>query len=292
MSAPSGSVDARVAILETCCRSTAAHSVSLSEGSNMLTADSHVVADAGGHLSPSLGGEGTAYEQKFLVTPHEATQVAAWARGRMFPDPHGDPVRGYRIQTLYLDTPNLETFRRSGWYATRKFRIRRYGDESQVWLERKRKRKDRVRKTRELASPELLMDLRAPESEAGGWFRRECIERQLRPVCEVHYQRLAWSTGGARLTIDENLHARFSEVWRVGDDPDGSVEFDPDLRILELKFRDHMPAIFRILLQEFDLRVTTFSKYRTAVESVVPIDMLGNGPAAIRKDGTISQPEC
>jgi hypothetical protein len=106
-----------------------------------------------------------------------ADQAIAWARGHLAPDPHADPALGdgYRITTLYFDTLALDVFHRQGPDRRRKYRVRRYGSEVLLYLERKLKSGERVRKYRS-AIPEaelsLLSDERADPEWSGDWFRR------------------------------------------------------------------------------------------------------------------------
>src|SRR5215207_6074619 len=90
------------------------------------------------------------YEMKFRVPDEKADQAIAWAREYLAPDPHVDPALGdgYRISSLYLDTPALTVFHQIGPDGRRKYRVRRYGSESLLYLERKLKCDGRVRKYR------------------------------------------------------------------------------------------------------------------------------------------------
>src|SRR5262245_20987903 len=114
---------------------------------------------AGGLESPSLFVAGTgegepgtpaAYELKFLLTEDQAAAATDRVRARLSPDPHADPSLGgaYRTTSIYTDTPRLDVLRRTGDYATSKCRVRRYGASGPVFLERKDKDGNRVRKCR------------------------------------------------------------------------------------------------------------------------------------------------
>jgi hypothetical protein len=227
-------------------------------------------------LSPALTGRAIAYEHKYVVTAEVAQEVAAWANRKLTLDEHADPTEGYRIETLYLDTPRFDTFHRLGRFATRKYRIRRYGDETMVWLERKRKQSGRVRKRRDDHEQSVLQRLAVSAADAVplDWFFTECRAHLLLPVCEVHYRRLAWggrSHGPIRLTIDKEIVAREARGWQVSTESTGAVALLPGFRVVELKFCDSMPTLFRRLLQELPLRPAAFSKYRTAAECVAAI---------------------
>src|SRR6185436_14814912 len=109
-----------------------------------------------------MTARGQASEVKFLISLAVADEIRVWARANMSPDPHGTGPLGdeYRITTIYLDTPELDVLRRSGTGGRGKFRIRRYGDSDDVYLERKVKRQGRVRKLRTLVPRTELEILR------------------------------------------------------------------------------------------------------------------------------------
>ena len=54
----------------------------------------------------------------------------------------------YRVASVYCDTSAFDVFRRSAGFKRRKYRVRRYGDSPELFLERKTKVGDQVRKKR------------------------------------------------------------------------------------------------------------------------------------------------
>ena len=131
-----------------------------------------------------------AYELKFLIDENRSGEVLAWARKFMAPDPHVEPSLGdaYRISSLYLDTQELDAFCHRGSAARSKFRLRRYGDEPAVFLERKRKKRDCVEKRRVPVldtDMRLLQDPDAPPDWTGRWFHKRLRARRLQPICQV-----------------------------------------------------------------------------------------------------------
>lgn len=233
-----------------------------------------------------------AYELKFLIEEAQALQIMAWAREHLDADPHFDPELGdgYLVNSLYLDSPRFEVFHRMEGFRQQKYRLRRYGREDLVWFEQKRKRKGLVRKKRiSVDEPEISnrLVLVADPTWDGNWFRGKVDEQQLRPVCQITYRRFArvkpTDDGHMRLTIDDRLTARPAEGWQVPKGPLEGVGLLDGKRILELKFRGAMPALFRGLVEQQQLQVTSFSKYRTGVEECVPLDTLAGdesqGPA-------------
>src|SRR5262245_20131629 len=81
----------------------------------------------------------SALEIKFLLDPPTAAGVARWARANLAPDTNGGGACGdeYVTTSLYFDNATYDVFHRRGSFGRSKYRIRRYGDESTAFLERK-----------------------------------------------------------------------------------------------------------------------------------------------------------
>jgi hypothetical protein len=224
-------------------------------------------------------------EIKFLVASPLGVQIREWARARLSPDPHGvGPHRDeYHIASIYLDTPERHVFHRRGSYARSKYRLRRYGDAQTVFLERKLRTGTRLAKRRTIVDLDTLSYLEDSDAARGVeatsdaiaadptlWFRRRIALRRLRPECQVQYARTARvgeaTSGPLRLTLDEH-------VTTV---PVNSFDFAagtgaPILvgqMVLELKYSNRVPALFKELIEEFRLTPTAASKYRFAVEAL------------------------
>jgi len=223
-------------------------------------------------------------ELKYCVDPLQADQIRSWAMEHLQGDENCDPAigNGYLVSTLYLDTPELDIFHRRGDVITGKHRIRRYGNETSLWLERKCKSNQVVRKQRCVVDEQLIAavaDL-PRDSDASAtvgavpptaiWFRDRIGKLQLAPTVAVQYLRFARvgtsSRGAVRLTIDQAICGTRADGWLVPSGLADGAALLPDSQILELKFTEHLPAIFKSLLYEFRLRGTSFSKYRTSVE--------------------------
>jgi hypothetical protein len=226
-----------------------------------------------GFESPSLyapGGEGPAYELKFLLDEAQAQAVEAWALRRLALDPHGDPALGgaYRTTSLYCDTPELDVYHRSPSYRRRKFRVRRYGSAPKIFLERKSKWDDRVEKRRTPVPEEELALLAHPMalvSWTGYWFLRRLRLRRLFPACRIVYQRTAYvgmcAEGPLRLTLDRRAHGILTGDWSLAPFQGGLPLLTGQV-ILELKFRSALPVPFKELVRNLRLCPSTVSKYR------------------------------
>jgi len=214
-------------------------------------------------------------EIKFLLTEATGLRVREWARGRLEADPHGAGDHGdeYRVSTLYLDTAARDVFHRRGSYGRSKYRVRRYGDERRVFLERKLRTSARLAKRRTgipLEELHLLQNGALDDHDTITWFRRRVSMRQLEPVCRVSYLRTArfadTADGKMRMTLDYSLSASPADAFSL--DGPGPTPLLTGHMILELKYRGAMPAVFKELADTFALTPGRASKYRVAADAL------------------------
>jgi hypothetical protein len=216
-----------------------------------------------------------AAEIKFLIDPAVAPAVRAWARAHLQADPHGSGPSGdeYETASLYYDTPDLDVLHRRQSYGRAKYRVRRYGNADTIFLERKLRKPGLLIKRRTVESLSALDRLESNGHDAGWageWFHRRLIVRRLRPVSQVVYHRVArvldCPEGPARLTLDSHLRAMAATDARFSLEP--GTPFLEDRLVLELKYRERLPAVFRRLVEEFALRAETASKYRLGMAAL------------------------
>ena len=238
-------------------------------------------ASATGLESPSLFVPGapadgaTAFEVKFLLTEEQVREVTARVTGKLALDAYADPTMGnaYQTTSVYTDTPNFDVFYRTEGYDRDMFRVRRYGVTGPVFVERKTKNGDKVRKHRVRIDAAEVADLAVPElnSEwAGEWFHSQLIQKQLKPVCRVAYERVAYlgtaDGGTVRLTFDRNIRGVLASEWKL--EAVGAVPpIIAERVVCEMKFRTAMPALFRGIVADLALAPTPVSKYRTFVQA-------------------------
>lgn len=238
---------------------------------------------AGELLSPSIertvGEEMDAFELKFLISHALAHEVQLWATRNMQPDPFANPRLGgaYLTTTLYLDTPQRDVFYRADGHRKRKFRLRRYGIEPRVYLERKTRGSDRVKKRRcDLPLHELKSRLsgEVQDTWAGEWFRERIDERGLRPACAISYERTAFVQPGVdgplRLTLDREIRGVAIDDWDLTPLADGQ-RILPDHTICEFKFRGVLPSLFREVILNSQLEARGVSKYRQMMLAVAAL---------------------
>lgn len=214
-----------------------------------------------------------ATELKFALNTETAAAVREWARIELVPDPHAADADGdgYRTTSLYFDTEDLDVFFRHKSNARAKFRIRRYNNDPVLFVERKLKRTGLVTKRRtEIPLDEVSRVLDADADWPGRWFSRRLSHRQLRPVCQIEYRRTARlglsSTGPLRLTIDRQIIA--TPINTVAFTSHAGVEVLPGREVLELKYRVHVPPLFKRLIEKFNLEPRAISKYRMGVAAL------------------------
>ena len=213
-----------------------------------------------------------ASEIKFLVTPALAAQLRPWAKAHLGVDPYVSEEFGdaYRTTSIYFDTAGLDVYHRRGSFGRSKYRIRRYGAAEAVFLERKLKTHDLVSKRRSIICVGDLAWLAGPEARtewAGYWFHRRLLARKLAPVCQISYLRNAYVArtdyGPIRLTLDQEIRALPLDrlAFRAAGNSTllSQAEF-----ILELKYVHQTPALFKSMVEQFQLRPAPVSKYRLA----------------------------
>jgi hypothetical protein len=232
-------------------------------------------------LSPSFRSAsergGAAFEVKFLLDEQQALEVRSWARSHLLPDPHGIPeLQGaYLTHSLYSDTESADVYWRRSGFERRKYRVRRYGSEDWVSLERKSRVGQRVAKRRAIVALADLARLRQSLGDAnwsGQWFVRRLSKSRLRPICQVTYLREAYAgqqEGPVRLTMDRDLQGLMQPEWQFVP-PLGSRPLLANQVILELKYRSIMPTAFKQLLTDLCLSPAAVSKYRRCREAWDP----------------------
>jgi hypothetical protein len=229
--------------------------------------------------SPSLGStqsaDRPAYELKFVLDELTAASLEREFSSWMMLDPHADPALNhcYRINSLYTDTAAYDVFHRRGAYNRSKFRVRRYGEGSQVFLEKKTKRGQRVRKNRVTAAMheiKRLADEDADHHWPGQNFRAELLRRSLRPICQIGYARRAYFSctdeGRLRLTFDRDLRGSLVSNWSF-DESRGGLPFAQGRVVCEFKYQGALPIAFKRAIETFHLVPGGFSKYRNCLQA-------------------------
>jgi hypothetical protein len=216
-------------------------------------------------------------ELKYLAPEWAMEPLLACARRYLGPDPNADPALGdgYSIHTLYFDTPRFDVYFREGPYRNAKYRIRRYGAEDRIYLERKSKPQGRVCKRRTsipLWEVRQLEERSYPEGWEGRWFYRRMRTLQIGPICQISYDRVArigkLEGQTVRFTLDRRARCASRERISVPETlADGELLSDGS-GIVEIKYANSIPNVFHSLFVELGLLPSSLSKYRLGVRTL------------------------
>ncbi|MBI3864812.1 MAG: polyphosphate polymerase domain-containing protein [Planctomycetia bacterium] len=212
---------------------------------------------------------------KFLLADDLACQVESALAPHLVHDPFSVPELGnaYRVTTVYCDTPELDVYHGLGSHKRRKYRLRCYGDESRVYLERKTKRAQQVRKKRTWVAAEDLAGLSQFQPRPdwqGDWFHQQLLKRRSNPVCCLSYLRTAYvgtsEHGPIRLTFDRQLAGAATTAW-LPHQADAPIPFLGEQVVCEFKFRGALPVPFKSVIQSLQLTPCGVSKYRHCMQT-------------------------
>jgi hypothetical protein len=231
------------------------------------------------------------YERKFVVTERTAESVRRFVSAYLVPDEHmaGAGLDGYRVCSLYLDTPHLGLYRQSqqGIKNRYKLRIRFYDErpDGPVFLEIKKRTTETVHKLRAImpkpAAAELVcwgrIDPLSLLSNGDSSYRAlaefcECRNRlNAEGVAFVDYRREAFvskSAEGVRVTFDRCIVGRRYQYGCGLAVP--SESSDPVTKgvVLELKYNGRAPRWMLDLVTTFNLQRRSFPKYVYCVDAL------------------------
>lgn len=202
-------------------------------------------------------------------------------RNELQTDPFADRKTGrYKVCSLYLDTVAFDIFHRTSVTDGNKFRFRRYNEDQELFLERKRRQKGVVTKHRDL----IPLDALVQSSTLSSPIWDEAQSFGLVPSCAVEYEREAYISEQTeppfRVTIDNRLgthrfhRADWSELSAFlhrnrteGELPstDCIQPMVPGYSVVEFKFTDALPVHLKRWVEDFQIAPVKFSKYRTAL---------------------------
>lgn len=230
------------------------------------------------------------------------TPEVAWDRSD--PEPYG-----YRVHSLYLDSPRLDGYGRRLAEADirNRVRIRTYGvagDDSRVFLEAKRKLHERVVKHRvavggvhawaaeDSVEPWVSavgrLKGRRDQRLAQRWVAAVLAEEMI-PACMTHYVREVYEDGTARLTLDHHVRGSHGGDPRQLHRPGEVTLLPPDWMVLELKFNGTEPGWMHNLLRVMRLASEPVSKFALAVVRTVrqdrPIELHYLTPPSLERAG-------
>jgi hypothetical protein len=224
------------------------------------------------------------FERKYVVTELAADAIRQFVTAYLDRDTYmaGKGPTGYRIHSLYLDTPDLALYRQTMEGIKNRFKLRiRFYDEaanSPAFLEIKKRTTETIHKLRaavskrsaerllggaRLSAADLLTtneaSVRALEE-----FSNRRAQRRMEGAVFTCYQREAYVSRageGARVTFDREIvgqsyHSDCSLAL-----PERKVPISAKGVVLELKYNGRIPHWMHDLIATFRLERTSFPKY-------------------------------
>jgi hypothetical protein len=224
---------------------------------------------------PNAPASNGIFEEKYLLPEEAVPEFIRCAREYLAPDPYSDALLGdgYPVYSLYFDDAQFRTYYSSELARYPKYRIRRYTDESTLFLERKSKPEGKVRKYRTMITPAELTYLLSepPKDWEGVWFHRRLKKQQMRPVCSVSYTRMARvgtiAGQNVRFTLDTEMRCAIADnLSAPAPLPEDALKLP--VIIAEIKYERTLPEPFAELIARFELTAAVLSKYKRSVEAL------------------------
>ena len=220
------------------------------------------------------------YELKYIVRIDEVDRIIADLRSMTEPDDHGGP-EGYRVVSLYYDSPGLDFFwdKVEGIKFRRKVRLRIYpGEDIEAVTEGMVEIKQRINRT--VQKRRLKLPLEEAEQLCAGSLERndlDPLDRQvasevqyivqamhLMPTCITAYRRRAFVGGlydaGLRITFDIDVSCRIHGL-KVNHDAKNHLFLPPEWSIMEVKANEAVPDWVTSLLARHGCQLRRVSKY-------------------------------
>lgn len=231
------------------------------------------------------------YEMKYLITEQSAEAIYSFISSYVVKDKFFELVGGigYKICSLYLDSPSLALYRatQDGLRNRFKLRIRFYENnpDSPLFFEIKRRIYDTIVKDRtsvrrdavdNLLNGQLprVEDLYEKNGSGLAVLHQFCeLQHEIHAsgVAYVSYRRQAFAGDGAdnvRITFDRELEGR-NFNGKMGFTDDDIVSRPPYKGvILEIKYRDWMPPWLVEMVRTFNLQRCSVPKYVNCIESI------------------------
>ena len=194
-------------------------------------------------------------------------------------DPHAKE-NGYFVRSLYYDDMIMSAYedKEDGVCARHKYRIRAYDhDNSVIFLEKKIKEGSYVRKESIKLSigdfNSIIMGetafLLEKEERVAFDFAIRCRTDNLHPEVIIDYCRIPfiYEYGDVRITFDMSIKASVPDYDFFSDGGTAYSVLSPDNVIMEIKYTQFLPDVFRNIMPDNSCRIAT-SKYVMSVDTL------------------------
>ena len=221
------------------------------------------------------------FELKYLVHRNVASEFIRSLDGYIYSDPNSKESNGYSIYSLYCDSPDLAFFweKIEGLKYRRKVRFRRYGDDSDVFLEVKQ-RVDRTVQKRRVRWPldQVVQTFCSSDGLVGTSREADPVSAEifflwhhygLEPRMAITYRREAYFAvfeTDLRITIDSRVQYNAVDLDIANPIETGKCLVDPEQVVVEVKFNERVPLWLCKAIGKCGLDFVRLSKYCTAVD--------------------------
>ncbi len=215
--------------------------------------------------------KGFRYELKYFITDHKRTILTQRLNSLLELDRNVDKDGSYLVKSIYFDDIFNSKFydKIQGVDRRDKFRIRTYGEDSPIKLEKKIREGDRIKKRVLNLSKEDYdriirnrFDFHLIEGDHLWYeFYFEYRHKFLRPVVLVLYKRIPYIYKDVRITIDTDIMAS-PECDLFKDNP--YCYSITNMSVLEIKFDNYLPSFIKDVINVSGLQQLSISKYAIA----------------------------
>ena len=226
------------------------------------------------------------YEFKYILNENLRKKIQSDVSKFMRVDKFTNKNKKYFVRSLYFDDDvSTEYYNKiDGMKIRRKFRLRTYGrdfsKEKPIFLELKGRYNQRTYKRRKVINIENLYKYENEEiskiikddefkDNLGQNFLFEKIRRNLKPKVITDYWRCPFISDydrNFRVTFDDNL--KIKKTPRLFNNNQSFLRSSlPGYSILEIKFDRRIPKWFHRIIQSYNLRKVSISKFCVGMET-------------------------
>jgi len=220
-------------------------------------------------------------EIKYYISTGNATIIKTKLKALAAIDKHAAKEGSYFIRSLYFDDYFNMAYQEKemGIVDRKKYRIRIYNCSDKVInLERKKKYGDYIYKESAKITRAQFEDilnenydfLLTSESNLLREFYYECRSNVMRPKIIVDYTRIPFidDNGTVRITLDLNLGATVSSFDIFDKRLPTMPAIDKQTHILEVKFTEFLPSVYKSALLGMNIQKVAASKYVMCREAI------------------------
>ncbi|MAF35985.1 hypothetical protein CL622_02605 [archaeon] len=228
------------------------------------------------------------FEFKYILPAKLSDLLVGSISKFVTPDPYAQDNGYYFVNSIYLDSPQLHSYRQkqNGLRKRKKYRLRYYGQNPNIFtnplfFEIKRKDGAIIIKDRIIINSQKLKQI-----SLSSWknisqkhpnffseFYRDYRTLQLKPKLIIQYKRQPFFSRfnkNFRITFDYDLKSAKTNNFNL--DRLYLKNTMPHLAVMEVKFNGGIPPWFSYIIKSNNLRRNSFSKYCHAVDQIYKLD--------------------